>query len=199
MANIFLSTQRLQLFPGAQTSATVDITNVGQAPVMFRMLTTCPSRYSVMNKRGVIRPNAVTHVVISLNDSEDNGIPQASAESREFIKDTFLLEYATVGPNDVVAPDNTNVTALLAQKKKTGEASSKMISSRVYLRASGSNGGSAAPRHSRMTPMEAQAHTLAEKAKRQHQTEVVRSNQFLWIAVVVVAIAAAFLTYHGHS
>lgn len=170
MANVLLSTQRIQLFPHNQDSVQVDLTNVSSAPVLFHLLTTSPGRYIVKHKKGVMKPNACASITINLSKSQ---IPALGADTEEFIKDTFLLEYALVEPDDAIDPTFSNVSTLIKNKKKSGKVTKRQISCRVFLKGGDDD---AAGGSRRMTPEEAQANTLAEKARRQSSSTALQSS-----------------------
>lgn len=129
MANVLLSTQRLQIYPNSQDSVTLQITNASAAPILFHLLTTSPTRYTVKHKKGVIQPSSSANAVISLSKSK---IPEAN-NSEEFIKDTFLLEYALVEQHDIIDPTFSNVSDIIKSKKSAGKVTKKQISCRVFL------------------------------------------------------------------
>lgn len=193
MATVLLSTQRIQLFSNTQETATLDVTNVSSAPILFHLLTTSPGRYIVKHKKGVLKPNSTAHVLISLSASQ---IPNHSA-TEELIKDTFLLEYALLEPADDVDPSFSNIAALIKAKKLDKKVVKKQISCRVFLQGPPAQ-GSKSKDAKRLTPAEAQAHTLAEKTKRQSQGTVQKSGggmskmtQILGVLVLAVVVMFA--------
>lgn len=129
MANIFISTQHIQLFLGARESGSIEVTNVSPASVVYKLLTTSPERYAVKQKKGIILPNSSKHVTIALKESLLP--PGNSGREEEVIKDTFLLEYALVEKGDNTDPNH--LSELLKEKKRQSLSSKKMISCRVFL------------------------------------------------------------------
>lgn len=130
--NVIITPDKFQLVVGVNEDCTLEITNVGYEAIIFRMLTTTPSRYVVKNTKGVIRGNSSGKVEVALNrmhyrERVDPGVTR--------LTDDFRLECALLDPKDVVEPRCANVPQLIKDKKEADPQSvlRKLVNCRVVL------------------------------------------------------------------
>lgn len=147
--NIILTPEKFQLVPGANEDCTLELTNVGYDPVMYRLLSTAPLRYVVRHTRGVVRGNSSAKISIMLNRKEKLCSDEQESAGLAYLKDDFRLEYATLGDKDVVDSRCHNVPQLIKSRKEANPTAvfKKMIRCHVLLNASAAaatRGGAAA-------------------------------------------------------
>lgn len=132
--SVIISPERFQLVPNVSEDCTLEVTNVGFEPVMYRFLTTNPNRYVVKHSKGVIRGNSSSKVVVVLNKRHlMTDVPPGTT----VLKDDFRMDCAVVSPKDVIEPRGANVLQLLKERKETDKAAvlKKMVRVHVVLNA----------------------------------------------------------------
>ena len=110
-----------QLIPSVSEDCTIQITNISFVPVMFRLLTTTPSRYLVKSSRGVIQPCSSETVNISLHQHVE-----------EKCSDDFKLEYCALSSTDVLDAKMNNVADLIKATPKE-QVHKKLIKCKVVI------------------------------------------------------------------
>ncbi|KAG5510642.1 hypothetical protein JKF63_06940 [Porcisia hertigi] len=191
--NVIINPERFELVLHTNEDCTFELTNVGYEAIIYRVRTTAPLRYYLKHSKGVIRGNSSAKITILLNRKTfAEGLPVGA----RYAKDTFRVECALLGEQDVVEAHGANLADLI-QKKKEADAASvvqKYISCRMLLDsgsskdkaaqlAAGADGtvgaGSAADRcgsssrgsnsmsgHKTMTVEQMEQNTLNEKRRR---------------------------------
>lgn len=212
--NIVISPEKFQIVPNVNEDCTIELTNVGFQPVIYRVLTTAPQRYLVKGTKGVIKASATARVTVTLNTRHLRDMESTNTAG---VRDDFRVDYALLGEKDVVEPRNANVPNLLRDKKAADPAAvqRKIIRCQVVLdpaargAASSRSGGGAAPEApaamaaaaaaAGMTPEEMQRHTLDEKKRRQEVHQAAGSKQggsrdkLMILAVVLALVAGLWL------
>lgn len=159
-ANVLLSVRHINLFLHTQKSASLDIINVSPGTIIYRLLTTSPSRYRVSGKSGLIPPSSVAQVkftIISSNilselgkkentnpsqephhSSKENSLPTTTDQLSDPITDSFLLEYTLIDEAKAKELKNfkTHSEYILAMKKE-GKLERRLIPCRVFVQGGG--------------------------------------------------------------
>ncbi|AYU76554.1 MSP (Major sperm protein) domain containing protein [Leishmania donovani] len=140
--NIIVNPEKFELVLHANEDCTFELTNVGYEAIIYRVRTTAPLRYYLKHSKGVVKGNSSAKITIFLNQKTfAEGLPVGV----RYTKDTFRVECAVLGEQDVIEAHGANLANLI-QKKKDANASSvvqKYISCRVLLDAGDSKDGAA--------------------------------------------------------
>ena len=117
-----VSPEKFSLVHGINEDTLILLTNYSYQPVLFRMSTTAPKKFSVKQRFGVIQPGSQTAVSISLNrkEAQTSGI------------DAFCVEYRGQRPSDQIDANNGNVSDLIKATKKE-EKGRRVISCTVSV------------------------------------------------------------------
>ncbi|CBZ24262.1 conserved hypothetical protein [Leishmania mexicana MHOM/GT/2001/U1103] len=140
--NIIVNPEKFELVLHANEDCTFELTNVGYEAIIYRVRTTAPLRYYLKHSKGVVKGNSSAKITIFLNQKTfAEGLPVGV----RYTKDTFRVECAVLGEQDVIEAHGANLANLI-QKKKDANASSvvqKYISCRVLLDAGDGKDGAA--------------------------------------------------------
>lgn len=134
--NIIVNPEKFELALHANEDCTFELTNVGYEAVIYRVRTTAPLRYYLKHSKGVVKGNSSAKVTIFLNRKH---FAEGATPGQRFTKDTFRVECAVLGEQDVVEAHGANLANLI-QKKKDANANAvvqKYISCRVLMEPEG--------------------------------------------------------------
>ncbi|KAK7198729.1 MSP (Major sperm protein) domain containing protein [Novymonas esmeraldas] len=141
--NIIVNPEKFELVLNANEDCTFELTNVGYEAVIYRVRTTAPLRYYLKHSKGVVKGNSSAKITIFLNHKTfADGLPAGA----RYTKDTFRVECAVLGEQDVVEAHGANLANLIQKKKDINAASvvQKYISCRVLMDGAGGKDGAAA-------------------------------------------------------
>lgn len=141
--NIIVNPEKFELALHANEDCTFELTNVGYEAVIYRVRTTAPLRYYLKHSKGVVKGNSSAKVTIFLNRKH---FADGAQPGQRFTKDTFRVECAVLGEQDVVEAHGANLANLI-QKKKDVNANAvvqKYISCRVLMEPEGGAGDATA-------------------------------------------------------
>ncbi|KAG5485541.1 hypothetical protein LSCM1_07628 [Leishmania martiniquensis] len=130
--NIIVNPEKFELVLHAHEDCTFELTNVGYEAIIYRVRTTAPLRYYLKHSKGVVKGNSSAKITIFLNQKTfAEGLPVGA----RYTKDTFRVECALLGEQDVVEAHGANLASLIQKKKDANAASvvQKYISCRVLL------------------------------------------------------------------
>ncbi|GET86365.1 hypothetical protein, conserved [Leishmania tarentolae] len=140
--NIIVNPEKFELVLHVNEDCTFELTNVGYEAIIYRVRTTAPLRYYLKHSKGVVKGNSSAKITIFLNHKTfAEGLPVGV----HYTKDTFRVECAVLGEQDVIEAHGANLASLI-QKKKDANASlvvQKYILCRVLLDAGDSKNGAA--------------------------------------------------------
>lgn len=141
--NIIVNPERFELAIHANEDCTFELTNVGYEAVIYRVRTTAPLRYYLKHSKGVVKGNSSAKVTIFLNRKH---FSEGATPGQNFTKDTFRVECAVLGEQDVVEAHGANLGDLIQKKKNANPAAvvQKHVYCRVMLEAETAAGDSAA-------------------------------------------------------
>ncbi|KAG5511084.1 hypothetical protein GH5_07290 [Leishmania sp. Ghana 2012 LV757] len=140
--NIIVNPEKFELVLHANEDCTFELTNVGYEAIIYRVRTTAPLRYYLKHSKGVVKGNSSAKITIFLNQKTfAEGLPVGA----RYTKDTFRVECAVLGEQDIVEAHGANLANLIQKKKDANAASvvQKYISCRVLLDAGDSKDGAA--------------------------------------------------------
>ncbi|KAG5506647.1 hypothetical protein JIQ42_06900 [Leishmania sp. Namibia] len=138
--NIIVNPEKFELVLHANEDCTFELTNVGYEAIIYRVRTTAPLRYYLKHSKGVVKGNSSAKITIFLNQKTfAEGLPVGA----RYTKDTFRVECAVLGEQDIVEAHGANLANLIQKKKDANAASvvQKYISCRVLLDAGDSKDG----------------------------------------------------------
>ncbi|KPA77642.1 putative mitochondrial hypothetical protein [Leptomonas pyrrhocoris] len=134
--NVIVNPEKFELALHANEDCTFELTNVGYEAVIYRVRTTAPQRYYLKHSKGVVKGNSSAKVTIFLNRKH---FAEGVQPGQRFTKDTFRVECAVLGEQDVVEAHGANLANLIQKKKDANAAAvvQKYIYCRVLLEAEG--------------------------------------------------------------
>lgn len=95
---------------GSPEVTSLQLNNISFTPVLFRLKTTAPKRYVVKPSKGIIQPNGIQFITISLHE-----------KMTESTRDEFRLEYSALRESDSVSSTGDNIPDILAARDKSSK------------------------------------------------------------------------------
>lgn len=134
--NVIVNPEKFELALHANEDCTFELTNVGYEAIIYRVRTTAPQRYYLKHSKGVVKGNSSAKVTIFLNRKH---FAEGAQPGQRFTKDTFRVECAVLGEQDVVEAHGANLANLIQKKKDANAAAvvQKYIYCRVLLEPEG--------------------------------------------------------------